>query len=174
MFHPPTSLMNKFTLLASVLLLSLATAARAADKPNIVVILVDDMGFSDLGCFGSEIPTPNLDKLAAGGLRFTQFYTTPRCCPSRAALLTGLYSQQTGVGDMMEDRGLPGYRGELNQSCLTFAEELRLADYHTAMVGKWHLSHIYFDGKRQLNHESEKPFWDDKKSWPMQRGFEDY
>lgn len=143
-------------------------------RPNIVLILADDLGFSDLSCFGSEIPTPNLDRMAAQGMRLTQFYTTPRCCPSRAALLSGLYPQQTGVGDMMEDRGIPGYRGELNKSCLTIAEELRLGDYHTSMVGKWHLSHIYFDGKKQLNFQSDVPFWDTKDSWPMQRGFEDY
>lgn len=139
-----------------------------------MLILADDLGFSDLGCFGSEISTPNLDRMASEGLRMTQFYTTPRCCPSRAALLTGLYPQQAGIGNMMQDQGLPGYRGELNQSCLTLAEELRLANYRTAMVGKWHLSHIFFDGKKQLNHESSVPFWDDKKSWPLQRGFEDY
>ncbi|MDB6074965.1 MAG: atsA 45 [Verrucomicrobiaceae bacterium] len=72
--------------------------ALGAEKPNIVVILVDDMGFADLGCYGSEIPTPNLDKLAAAGLKFTQFYNTARCCSTRAALLTGLYSHQAGVG----------------------------------------------------------------------------
>lgn len=164
-----------------VLLLScftrLAVKGQAADTnppPNIVLILADDLGFSDLGCFGSEISTPNLDRMASEGLRLTQFYTTPRCCPSRAALLTGLYPQEAGIGNMMEDQGLPGYRGELNQNCITIAEELRLANYHTSMVGKWHLSHIYFDGKKQLNHESDEPFWDDKKSWPLQRGFEDY
>src|SRR4051812_15106379 len=89
-----------------VVLTSLAGMARGADaphKPNIVVILVDDMGFSDIGCYGSEIPTPNLDKLAAEGLRFTQFYNSARCCPTRASLLTGLYSHQTGVGAMMND-----------------------------------------------------------------------
>jgi arylsulfatase len=107
--------------------------------PNIVVILVDDMGYSDLGCYGSEIPTPNLDKLAAGGLRFTQFYNTGRCCPTRAALLTGLYSHQAGVGHMMEDKGLPGYRGRLNDSAATIAEVLRSAGYFTAMTGKWHV-----------------------------------
>ena len=69
------------------------------------------MGFSDIGCYGSEIPTPNLDKLAAGGLRFTQFYNTGRCCPTRASLLTGLYPHQAGVGHMTEDRGEDGYRG---------------------------------------------------------------
>ncbi|HEX4263426.1 MAG TPA: arylsulfatase [Verrucomicrobiae bacterium] len=149
-------------------------AAATAPQPNVILILADDMGFSDLGCFGSEISTPNLDHLASQGLRMTQFYTTPRCCPSRAALLTGLYSQEAGIGNMMEDRGLPGYHGELNRNCLTIAEELRRANYHTAMVGKWHMSHIYFDGKKQLNHETTEPFWDDQDSWPMQRGFEDY
>jgi arylsulfatase len=110
-----------------------------ADKPNIIVILVDDMGFSDIGCYGSEIPTPNLDSLAAGGLRFTQFYNTGRCCPTRAALMTGLYSHQTGVGHMTEDNGVPGYQGRLNDRCATFAEELKPAGYFTAMCGKWHV-----------------------------------
>src|SRR5882672_7619884 len=100
-------------------------AAQTNPPPNIVIILADDLGFSDLGCFGSEISTPNLDRMASEGLRMTQFYTTPRCCPSRAALLTGLYPQQAGIGNMMEDQGLPGYRGELSRSCLTVAEELR-------------------------------------------------
>src|SRR6266542_6839910 len=141
---------------------------------NIVLILADDLGFSDLGCFGSEISTPNIDRMASEGLRLTQFYTTPRCCPSRAALLTGLYPQQAGIGHMMDDRGLPGYRGELNRNCLTIAEELRSANYHTAMVGKWHLAHIYFDGKKQLNHETTETWCDNKTDWPLQRGFEDY
>lgn len=111
----------------------------AAEKPNIVVILVDDMGFSDLGCYGSEIPTPNLDALANGGLRFTQFYNTGRCCPTRAALLTGLYSHQTGVGHMTENQGVPGFEGRLNDKCATFAEMLKPAGYFTAMTGKWHV-----------------------------------
>ena len=81
-----------------------AGAAEKAARPNILLIMADDMGFSDLGCYGSEIATPNLDRLAAGGLRFTQFYNTARCCPTRAALLTGLYSHQAGVGHMVEDR----------------------------------------------------------------------
>ena len=151
-----------------------AAAGAKADRPNIIVILADDMGFSDLGCYGSEIPTPNLDKLAAGGLKFTQFYNTPRCCPSRAALLTGLYPQEAGIGGMMEDRGLPGYHGELNSNCVTIAEVLRGAGYKTLMVGKWHIAHMYFDGKKQLNFESDEPFWENKSDWPLQRGFENY
>lgn len=83
--------------------------------PNIVVILVDDMGFSDIGCYGSEIPTPHLDALAKNGLRFTQFYNTGRCCPTRAALLTGVYPHQAGVGHMMENRGVPGYPKRENE-----------------------------------------------------------
>lgn len=149
-------------------------AATTATRPNIIIILADDMGFSDLGCYGSEIPTPSLDKMAADGMRFTQFYNTPRCCPSRAALLTGLYPQEAGVGGMMEDRGIPGYHGELNDHCVTMAEVLRGAGYHTLMVGKWHLCHIFFDGKKQLNFQTNEPFWEDKSDWPLQRGFEEY
>lgn len=164
----------------SLVLLSLSAAAVTSfaagtnQRPNIIIILADDMGFSDPGCFGSEISTPNLDRMAASGMRLTQFYTTPRCCPSRAALLTGVYPQQAGIGNMMEDRGITGYRGELSTNCVTIAEELRLANYHTAMVGKWHLSHIAFDGKKQLNHETDEAWWDNKNGWPLQRGFEEY
>lgn len=113
--------------------------AMPKDRPNIVVILVDDMGWSDIGCYGSEIPTPNLDALANGGLRFTQHYNTGRCCPTRAALLTGLYSHQAGIGHMTTDDKLPGYQGRLNDSCVTIAEVLKPAGYFTAMTGKWHV-----------------------------------
>jgi arylsulfatase len=78
--------------------------------------MVDDMGFSDIGPYGSEIPTPHLDALAEGGVRFSQFYNTGRCCPTRASLLTGLYSHQAGIGWMTGDQGLPGYRGQLNDT----------------------------------------------------------
>lgn len=137
--------MKSITVLAVWILAQLVLLPRdvlpadSLSKPNILVILVDDMGFSDLECYGSEIPTPNVDALAANGLRFTQFYNTGRCCPTRASLLTGLYSHQAGVGHMVADDHLPGYRGRLNQSCVTFAEVLRSAGYFTAMSGKWHV-----------------------------------
>lgn len=108
-------------------------------RPNIILIMVDDMGFSDIGPYGSEIPTPNLDALAAGGLKFSQFYNTGRCCPTRASLLTGLYSHQAGIGWMTSDQGVPGYRGRLTDNCVTIAEVLHTAGYFTAMTGKWHV-----------------------------------
>ena len=114
-------------------------AGTVPARPNIVVILADDMGFSDIGCYGSEIPTPNLDRLANNGLSFTQFYNTGRCCPTRASVLTGLYPHQAGVGHMTEDDNVPGYRGRLNDRCVTIAEVLRGAGYFTAMTGKWHV-----------------------------------
>jgi arylsulfatase len=122
----------------------------------VVIILADDLGYSDLGCYGSEIATPNLDRLAAKGLRFTQFYNAARCCPTRASLLTGLYPHQAGVGHMVQDLGKPGYRGQLNERCATIAELLRLAGYRTLMVGKWHVTHLKGG----------------EKNWPLQRGFE--
>ena len=115
-------------------------AETAGSRPNVIVIMSDDMGYSDIGCYGGEINTPNLDKLAAGGLRFTQFYNTARCCPTRAALMTGLYSHQAGVGHMMGDDGLPGYRGDLNRNCVTIAEAMKLGGYRTMMSGKWHVT----------------------------------
>ena len=116
-----------------------ASAAVAGEEPNIIVILADDMGYSDLGCYGGEIETPNLDALAADGLRFSSFFNAARCCPSRASLLTGLYPHQAGVGAMVEDRGVAGYRGKLNRNCVTLAEALKAGGYATFMVGKWHV-----------------------------------
>lgn len=134
-------------------------------RPNIVLILADDMGYSDIGCYGSEIPTPNIDALAADGLRFTQFYNTARCCPTRASLMTGLFPHQTGIGHMTNPPTKPdrykdwvqeSYQGFLNRKCVTMAEVLKDAGYHTYMTGKWHLGY----------HE--------KNRWPLQRGFEKY
>jgi arylsulfatase A-like enzyme len=137
-------------------------SSSAAEKPNIIVILADDMGFSDIGCFGSEVATPHLDKLAARGMRISQFYNNPRCCPSRASLLTGLYSQQAGMGMMVADYGrypYPGYAGILSMATLTIPEALKTAGYNTAMVGKWHLAPETAEGKR---------------CWPLQRGFDKF
>ena len=135
--------------------------AEIRSLPNIVIILADDMGFSDLGCYGSEILTPNLDRLAKGGLRFTQFYNCARCCPTRAALLTGLYPHQAGVGHMMNDMGRPGYRGNLNKECATIPEVLHTAGYQTMMCGKWHLTR--FVGPEGPKH-----------NWPLHRGFDKF
>ncbi|MGB6045705.1 MAG: sulfatase-like hydrolase/transferase, partial [Pirellulales bacterium] len=115
-------------------------SAKPPVKPNIVLIMVDDMGWSDLGCYGGEVQTPNVDQLAERGLRFTQFYNNGKCCPTRASLLTGLYPHRTGVGRMTFDTNIPGYRGQLNRQCATIAELLGKNGYRTAMVGKWHLS----------------------------------
>ncbi len=146
-------------------LLSISCNEEQVVKPNIILILADDMGYSDLGCYGSEIPTPHLDKLAENGLRFTQFYNTSRCCPSRASLLTGLFQHQAGVGlmanppankDASKRFGTPGYLGHLNKECVTIAEALKGVGYQTYMTGKWHIGY----------HNSS--------DWPLQRGFDKY
>jgi arylsulfatase A-like enzyme len=128
-------------LLATFVLLNprVTAADKPAPKPNILLMMADDLGYSDIGCFGGEIHTPNLDRLAAGGLRFTQMYNCARCCPSRACLMTGLYPHQVGVGHMSTDTGHPGYRGFLNDHCVTIAQVLKGAGYRTYQSGKWHL-----------------------------------
>jgi arylsulfatase A-like enzyme len=129
--------------IACVAILLLPVTGAAVDKvpPNIVVVLVDDMGFSDIGCFGSEVPTPHLDRLAGDGVRFTQFYNCARCSPTRASLLTGLNPHQAGMGwlDNKVEPASRGFHGKLLPRCVTMAEVLRDAGYFTAMSGKWHL-----------------------------------
>ncbi len=138
-------------------------------KPNILLILADDMGYADLGCYGSEIRTSNLDELAETGLRFTQMYNSARCCPSRAALLTGLNPHQAGVGHMIDSLGPPSYQGYLNENCVTIAEVLKSSGYKTYMSGKWHVGGRYnvADSKNwgELKGDPEHPI-------PTQRGFD--
>lgn len=154
--------MKPFFLLLSALLLSLSSPA--AEKPNIILIMCDDVGYSDIGCYGSEIETPNLDALAKDGVRFTQFYNTARCCPTRASLLTGLYAHQAGIGHMVDDWSTKvgeSYAGDLSKKSVTIAEALKTAGYSTYMTGKWHVTKV------------TKPQTEaDKHNWPLQRGFD--
>lgn len=130
---------------------------RSSKRPNVLLILADDMGYSDLSCYGSEIPTPNIDELAFNGVRFTQFYNGARCCPSRASLLTGLHPHQTGLGGMTGQASkFPGYQGEISKNCVTIAEALKSVGYKCYMAGKWHLT-----GNLK-----------DTVNWPKQRGFD--
>tara|TARA_R110002049_G_scaffold285698_1_gene466696 strand:+ start:82210 stop:83907 length:1698 start_codon:yes stop_codon:yes gene_type:complete len=114
-------------------------SAEANQKPNILMIVADDLGYSDLGCYGGEIDTPQLDRLAENGMRLTRFYNTGRCCPSRVSILTGQYPHRVGVGHKVEDLGLPGYRGRVSDEALTIAQVLKTAGYRSFISGKWHL-----------------------------------
>ncbi|WP_341839896.1 arylsulfatase [Chitinophaga caseinilytica] len=142
-------------------LISLAVVLQAAPlfaqsqpkKPNIILIMVDDMGYSDLGSYGSEIRTPNLDRLAKEGLRLREFYNNSICAPTRASLLTGQYQHKAGVGYFDVNLGLPAYQGFLNRQSLTIGEVLRQNGYSTLLSGKWHVGN-------------------DSTSWPVQRGFD--
>lgn len=128
------------------------------DRPNILLIMADDLGYSDIGCYGSEIATPALDKLAEEGMRFSQFYNTARCCPTRASLLTGLYPHQTGLGRMVTTKPnseVGPYQGYINDQCVTLGEVLKTAGYSTYMSGKWHVGEF-------------------EDQWPKNRGFDKY
>jgi len=132
---------------------------NSSKRPNVVLILNDDMGFSDIGCYGGEIETPNLDRLASEGLRFAQFYNTARCSPSRASMLTGLHPHQTGVGILTYDSGPEGYAGNINHRCVTIPEALKASGYRTYMSGKWHVA-------SSLTKPTD--------TWPLQRGFDEF
>ena len=160
MTSPRQSVTTLILLGLSTLIATVGEAAQRNDRPNIVLIVADDMGFSDLGCYGGEIDTPNLDRLARGGLRYTACYNAARCCPSRASLLTGLYPHKTGMGFMAgRNASKPGYRGDLSRQCMTIAEVLRSHGYATYMAGKWHVCGDF---------TPKGP----KHNWPRQRGFD--
>src|ERR671933_1654975 len=128
-------------------------------KPNVIVILADDMGYSDIGCFGGIIETPNLDRLAKNGIRLTEFYNTARCSPSRASLLTGLHPHQTGIGILTYSTGPEGYAGNLSRNSVTIAEVLRQRGYRCYLSGKWHVA-------SSLTEPTD--------AWPLQRGFDEF
>jgi arylsulfatase A-like enzyme len=149
-----------WSLISNISCSTVAEKEEKPAKPNIILIMSDDMGFSDIGCYGGEIQTPNLDNLAQQGIRFTQFYNAARCCPTRASLLTGLYPHQAGMGWMTGiDTEIPAYQGDLNANCVSLAEVAKTAGYSTFMTGKWHVS-------RNVKAEGSKY------NWPLQRGFD--
>lgn len=154
--------MNRILFPSFMLAASGMAFAGSDGQPNIVLILCDDMGFSDLGCYGSEINTPNIDRLAEEGVRFTQFKNTGRSCPSRASLMTGRYQHEVGIGWMVEvDEHRPGYRGQLSKEYPTAAEIMKSGGYSTYMVGKWHLT-------------TPGGYDAPNGSYPVQRGFDRY
>jgi len=164
-------LINKALALSILGFVTFNTAdAQKIQKPNIVLIMADDMGYSDLGCYGSEIRTPNLDELAATGVKFTQFYNCARCCPTRASLLTGHYPQNVGIRGMGVN---------LNRNAATIAEILQSGGYHTGMTGKWHLSLTKpLDSKEEhlkwLAHQTEHGPFSPLQNYPCNRGFEEH
>ena len=148
----------RFRTIISLLAGGLSTCSMpstpALDQPNIILILADDMGYSDIGCFGSEIQTPHLDRLASEGVRLSHFYNNARCCPSRAALLTGVYPHQAGVGAMTDiNVTIPEYQGYFNEQTITIADVLREAGYATYLSGKWHVG-------------------EESAHWPLRHGFD--
>lgn len=157
------SVLHSLTLVATWGSLPVAASiSERSPRPNIIIVMVDDMGYSDIGCYGGEIDTPNIDRMAKNGLRFSSFYNAGRCCPTRASLLTGLYPHKTGLGFMTaRDYGKPGYTADLNRECVTIAEALRPHGYGTYLAGKWHVCHDFAeDGPRH--------------NWPLQRGFDKF
>ena len=167
--------MNRYIPLAASLMMCAAPlAVKAQEKPNILLILADDLGYSDLGCYGGEIHTPNLDKLAANGVRFSRFYNASRSCPTRASLLTGLYQHQAGIGRMTFDQHLPGYRGTLSRDAVTIPEVLKTAGYTTSMVGKWHIAETPLrpDQRDWLNHQVKHEPYSDLCHYQVNRGFD--
>lgn len=158
-----------------------ATAQTAAlkNKPNVIIILADDLGYSDLGCYGGEIETPHLDQLAKGGLRMNSFYNASRCCPTRASLLTGLYPHTAGIGNMTTNQKQPGYRGTLTPNTVTIAQVLKNNGYQTGMVGKWHISETqpFPEAGKQLewlDHKIQDKDFADTLSYPTHKGFQKY
>src|SRR3954469_10288702 len=150
--------------------------AGAAKRPNIIVILADDLGYSDIGCFGGDVRTPNLDALAKAGVSFTNFYNDARCCPTRASILTGLYPHQAGIGAMNERTKLPAYSGALKPTTPTIAEVLKAGGYRTAHFGKWHVSNTLQrpDHMQDLNRRRFPDAFSSIEQYPTRRGFDEY
>ena len=172
---------SKAFLLPAALMIAGNSVANSKGKktdkrPNILVILADDLGYSDLGCYGSEIHTPNLDKLAQQGVRFNHFYNASRSCPTRASLLTGLYQHQAGIGRMTFDDNLPGYRGTLSRNAVTIAEVLKESGYTTSMIGKWHVAEtpLRKDQREWLAHHVYHDTYSDLCHYPVNRGFDSH
>uniref|UniRef100_UPI003340B351 arylsulfatase n=1 Tax=Pseudopedobacter sp. TaxID=1936787 RepID=UPI003340B351 len=173
--------LTSFTLLAMLAqsVMSFAQDRSPKKEPNIIIIMADDLGYSDLGCYGGEINTPNLDWLASQGVRFNSFYNASRCCPTRASMLTGLYPHTAGIGNMTMDQQKPGYRGGLTSNTVTIAQVLKNAGYQTGMVGKWHVSETRpFQEKEQqlewLDHKIKNKDFADTLSYPTHKGFQKY
>ncbi len=173
----PRNLILPVSLLTTLAEHDVSAAKPQKDRrPNVIIILADDLGFSDLGCYGGEIQTPNLDRLAENGLRFNNFYNAGRSCPTRASLLTGVYQHQAGIGRMTFDNHLPGYRGTLSSNAVTIAEVLQTAGYQTGMVGKWHVveTPLRPDQREWLAHQVFYDEFADKSNYPTRRGFDDF